>query len=79
MTNEEMMAKAGKIREQAYETLQEEEKRKVDDIAPSPFQKQWNSQLKEKITTQLHDDYVKTDLMTKEAFDKELGKWIEEI
>jgi hypothetical protein len=79
MTNEEMMAKAGKIREQEYTTLQEEEKNKVDDIAPNPFQKQWASLLKEKITTQLHDDYVKTDIMTKETFDKEVAKWIDEI
>lgn len=77
--NEEMMEKAGKIREDAYNHLSEKERSDVDSLAPNDFQKQWNNKLKEDIIGQLHTDYVKSDIMTQTTFDSETKKWIDEI
>jgi hypothetical protein len=79
MINDEMMTKAGHIREEEYNKLSEKEKAEVDSLASNPFQKQWTQQLKENIRKQLYDDYVKTDVMLESVFNSEVDKWINEI
>jgi hypothetical protein len=77
--NEEMLTTAGKMRDDSYEKLDDRQKKIVDSLAPSDFQKQWMSKLKSEIKDRLNKDYVKTDILTEATFESEIGKWIDEI
>ena len=77
--NEEMMTKAGKIRDDKFNQLTEDQKKIVNDIAPTEFQKKWFNELKEEIKKQLADDYVKSNILTENTFETEIKQWIDEI
>ncbi len=77
--NEEMMNRAAKIRDDDYSNLSDEDKKLVDNIINNDFQKQWTDNLKEKIKTQLYDDYVKSDILTEHKFKEDIKEWIDEI
>lgn len=77
--NEEMMTKASKIRNELYDNLTNTEKKQVDDMIENLFQKQWMKKLKDEIRKRLHDDYVKSDILTESGFNTEINKWIDEI
>ena len=79
MINQEMMEKSAKLRNDAYNQLDDTGRSQVDSLAPNDFQKQWTATLKDKIRHQFAEDYVKTDIMTQSAFDAETSKWIDEI
>ena len=77
--NEEMMTKAGKIRDDRFNQLTEDQKNVVNDMAPSEFQKKWFKELKQEIKKQLADDYVKSNILTESTFENEIKQWIDEI
>ena len=77
--NEEMMDKAVKIREEGYNKLTDEEKKQVDNIQKSDFQKQWTENLRDEIKKQLSETYVKSDILTETTFESEIKQWINEI
>lgn len=79
MIDQEMMDKAGHLRDESYNQLTEQQKSDVDALAPNNFQKQWTQQLKENIRKQLSDDYVQTGVMLENTFNQSIEKWIDEI
>jgi hypothetical protein len=76
MIDQEMMDKAGHIRDDVYGKLSASEKNDVDSMTPNDFQKQWTQGLKDDIKQQLHNDYVKSDIMLESTFNQCIDKWI---
>ena len=76
--NQEMMNKSSKIRENMLNTYSENERKELEK-GTSNNQEEYDKNLKEKIVGELKEDYVKTKILTKEKFDNEINKWINEI
>jgi hypothetical protein len=76
--NQEMMEKAGKIREDLYQELP---KQQADQLraGTAPGQDDFDMRAREKIISALTKDYVDTGIITENAFTKTVEGWIDEI
>lgn len=76
--NGEMMTKAADIRTKLLSTRSEDDRKALEE-GTSPQQDDFQKILQDTIKEQLHKDYVESDILSKEKFDNELNKWINEI
>lgn len=76
--NQEMMDKAGKIRETLYEGLPVDQANKLR-AGTAPEQDEFDAKARETIVSSLTKDYVDTGIMTENAFTTNVEGWIDEI
>lgn len=76
--NEEMMTKSADIRSKMMEKMTENDKNRFE-RGTHPQQDQLDDDLKKEIKGTLHEEYVKSDIMTEAKFEAEINKWIDEI
>lgn len=81
--NDTMMNKAGLLRKKLEETLNEEDKKAVNSVKPSPeqviIQKEFDRKLQDTIRKTFKEDYVDTGTMSQDLLNTEINKWIDEI
>lgn len=78
--NQEMMAKAGKMREDLYSGYDNNTADQLRAGTADPhIQEQFDKHARETIINQLTKDYVDTGIMTENAFVKNVDGWIDEI
>lgn len=79
----EMLAKCAHLRRKLEDNLSDEEKTALNSVEPNETQTQivnkLNKQLKTNIRNELKRDYVGGGILTQEALDTEINKWINHI
>lgn len=79
----ELLNKAGKIRNDIYNSLSDKIKKTVDKVNPTedeqPIVNEYEDNLKNSIRQQLKREYVDTGLMRHDKFASEINKWIDDI
>lgn len=76
--NQEMMNKSANIRKELLSKYSEEERKQLD-MGTSNIQEQFESELKNKIRSDLKKDYVDSNILTENKFNNEINKWIDHI
>jgi len=80
---QEMLMKASKIQQKIYNNLPDPDKNIINKVEPSdqeqPIVDTYEHKLKNAIRSELHKDYVDTELMTQNKLDSEINKWINDV
>jgi hypothetical protein len=79
MINQELMNKAGVIRNRLYDELSDDDRKKVDSIETSDVATSFADNTKNAIIKMVNDEYVRTGILNEETATKLTSQWIDAI